>query len=387
MPQDGFLFISDITGYSAYISKSELEHARDSLSVLLNLLIEHTQSPLVIAKLEGDAVFSYAPAGSFLQGQTLLEMVETIYLAFRKALDLMVINTTCSCAACSNLPNLDLKFFIHYGSFSTQALGDFRELVGNDVNLVHRLAKNQVYQQTGLKAYAAYTRAVMDILQMDVLMATMIPHRESYPDVGEVQLYVQDMHGVWERRRGELRLVVKPEDALAVLEFDFPIPQTLLWDYLTRPEYRTILLGADSQQLKNLAAGRTGLKSAYYCAHGSNISVHTIVDWQPFDQYTTHETHPVPGITAYYTYRFVPDGEHTRLVHIWGKALGPWPFRWISDLIVRSFIIRRIPEGARRLRELIQEDLDSGRMTLLPAVKVSRDEIAAALEQSLAQAD
>ena len=95
MTQQGFLIISDITGYSKYINESELEHARDSLTALLNLLIKHTQSPLVLSKLEGDAVFSYAPAGGFLQGQSLLDMIETTYASFRKALELMVLNTTC----------------------------------------------------------------------------------------------------------------------------------------------------------------------------------------------------------------------------------------------------------------------------------------------------
>ena len=52
-----------------------------SLTILLNVLIDHTQSPLVLSKLEGDAVFSYAPSGGFLQGQTLLDMIE-IHLCF-----------------------------------------------------------------------------------------------------------------------------------------------------------------------------------------------------------------------------------------------------------------------------------------------------------------
>ena len=78
MTQQGFLIISDITGYSKYVNESELEHARDSLTALLNLLIRHTQSPLVISKLEGDAVFSYAPKGGFLQGQSLLDIGKDI---------------------------------------------------------------------------------------------------------------------------------------------------------------------------------------------------------------------------------------------------------------------------------------------------------------------
>src|SRR3972149_1461425 len=104
MAEQGYLVISDISGYSRYIKESELEHARDSLAALLQLLIDHTRSPFAIAKLEGDAVFSYAPSNAFLQGQSLLEMMEGTYIAFRRALQLMIINTTCPCNACRNLP-------------------------------------------------------------------------------------------------------------------------------------------------------------------------------------------------------------------------------------------------------------------------------------------
>src|ERR687887_407575 len=107
MSQTGILLITDITGYSKYVHQSELEHAQSSLTDLLNLLIDHTRSPLVLSKLEGDAVFAYAPYEGFLQGQTLIEIVEATYIAFRKALDLMILNTTCTCAACRNLKDLD----------------------------------------------------------------------------------------------------------------------------------------------------------------------------------------------------------------------------------------------------------------------------------------
>ncbi len=63
---------TDITGYTAYLSESELEHAEDSLRSLLELLIEHAKLPQVISRLEGDAVISYASEGSFLQGHLLI---------------------------------------------------------------------------------------------------------------------------------------------------------------------------------------------------------------------------------------------------------------------------------------------------------------------------
>ncbi len=76
MAQTGLLLITDITGYSKYVHQTELEHAQSSLSDLLQLLIDYTRSPLILSKLEGDAVFAYAFPEGFLQGQTLVEMVE-----------------------------------------------------------------------------------------------------------------------------------------------------------------------------------------------------------------------------------------------------------------------------------------------------------------------
>ena len=129
MADAGHIVISDITGYTEFLSQSELEHAEDSLRSLLNLMLEHTRPPLIVSRLEGDAVISYALDGSFLQGQTLVETLESTYVAYRQALQRMILNTTCTCNACRNIPNLDLKFFVHYGSFMLQALGSYTELI------------------------------------------------------------------------------------------------------------------------------------------------------------------------------------------------------------------------------------------------------------------
>ena len=69
-PTSGFLLIADITGYTAYLSASELEHAQGTLTALLELLIEHTRPPLIISRLAGDAVISYGLQDQFMQGQT-----------------------------------------------------------------------------------------------------------------------------------------------------------------------------------------------------------------------------------------------------------------------------------------------------------------------------
>ena len=218
---NGTLVIADITGYTAFLSHSELEHAEDSLRSLLDLLINYTHSPLLISRLEGDAVISYAPDGTFKQGQTIIEMIENSYVAFRKAVDLMVVNTTCTCNACRNITNLDLKFFVHHGEFIVQEMPTHLELIGNDVNLIHRLTKNNVTEQKGIKAYTLYTQAAIQKLDLEEMEAQMIPHIEVYEHLGEIELCIQDMHEVWENQREVVRTSVQPEEAIYIIEKNF----------------------------------------------------------------------------------------------------------------------------------------------------------------------
>lgn len=382
MTQQGFLIISDITGYSKYVNESELEHARDSLTALLNLLIRHTHSPLVISKLEGDAVFSYAPQGGFLQGQSLLDMIETTYVSFRKALELMVINTTCPCNACRNLPNLDLKFFIHYGSYMTQKLGNFTELVGNDVNLVHRLAKNRIKETTGFKAYAAFTQSVMDALALSDFQNSLTSYRETFADVGEVQMYVHDMHQVWERLKDRVRIEVRPEEALLIREYEFPVPPSVLWEYLTKPEYRAIVLGASKVDLLNLSHGRLDVDSVYYCYHGEMKSNQCIVDWHPFEGYTIDSATPI-GVNFNMTFKLEPSKSGTHLINLWGKARGKWLMCKISDLLQKLIFVPDATKGMERLRQRILQDLANGKAFVAPPIEVDKTHIATLTSQVL----
>lgn len=318
----------------------------------------------------------------FLQGQSLLDMIESTYASFRKALELMVINTTCTCNACRNLPNLDLKFFVHFGSYMTQKLGNFTELVGNDVNLVHRLAKNHIKEKTGFKAYAAFTQSVMDALGLADFQNSLTPHRETFADVGEVQMYVHDMHKVWERLKDAVRIEVRPEDANIILEFEFPVPPSILWEYLTKPEYRAILLAASKLELRNQAQGRTAVDSAFYCYHGDMETQQLILDWSPFEHFTTDDTNPF-GTTTTITYKLEPTQVGTRLINLWGKPRGT-PIRVMLVSLFQKFVFApQTGKFVEQLHQRIQKDLADGTAFVSPPIEVDKAQVASLAAQAL----
>ena len=139
----------------------ELDHAHGILSDLLQIIVERFGALLTISKLEGDAVFAYIPAARLPRGELLLDLLESTYVAFRDRQLGIKLRTTCDCNACRRIPDLDLKFLAHHGDYFVQQVGSIAELVGSDVNLVHRLLKNHISEATGWRAYMLFTAACL----------------------------------------------------------------------------------------------------------------------------------------------------------------------------------------------------------------------------------
>jgi hypothetical protein len=131
----GCLVIADITGYTAYLTGTELEHAQDVLADLMATIIAGFRPVLRLAKLEGDAAFAYAPQGK-VDASMLLDVVESCYFSFRRRLRDIRQATTCRCNACLQIPTLNLKVFAHDGEFVRHRIAGREELAGADVILV-----------------------------------------------------------------------------------------------------------------------------------------------------------------------------------------------------------------------------------------------------------
>ena len=197
--QTGYLMLADISGYTSYVAQTEIEHADMALSYLLETLVEKLSSLLTISRLEGDAVFAYLEESKMDEAKSLLELIDQTYLAFReKALELYA-GATCPCRACKALPTLDLKFIVHRGDYLIQQVAGGNHLLGTDVNLLHRLAKNHVSQSTGWKGYALFTDPVLERTQSD--KDRFFKQTESYEHLGEVEVYCMDMHPRYEEMK------------------------------------------------------------------------------------------------------------------------------------------------------------------------------------------
>lgn len=371
--QEGYLLIADITGYTMYLSQSELDHAQEILTNLLKLLVDHTRPPLVISRLAGDAVISYGLRGNFFQGQTFIEMIEDTYVAFRKAIELMALNNTCLCNACANVSSLDLKFFVHYGNFGIQRIGDHDELLGNDVNLIHRLLKNQVTEVIGYKAYTLYTGAAIRQLGIDDIGESFVSHSERYEHLGEVQVWVQDMADVWKLKREAFSTKSPPEEVILQVETHIEMPVELVWDYLIQPEFLNTLLSSDRQEITNKQGGRIAPGSVFQCYHGDKFLPLTILEWQPFERIIMQSLVPIPIRETYaiMEYRLVPTESGTQLIQIFSKPSGPLFGRILVKLVL-PMTEKQGQKDIEAFKQHIESDLTSKRGGL-PVVQLMQE--------------
>lgn len=361
MPQRAYFVIADITGYTAFLVGSELEHAQDILKGLFNALLDNIKAPLQISNYQGDAILTYAPEGSFVQGQTLLEAVENLYCAFAQTKEFMRRNTTCTCQACTNIPKLDLKMFVHHGEYVTQDMRGKEELSGPDVILVHRMMKNRVREETGLVAYTLFSEAAIQKLELQEFTCEMKAHAETYEHIGEVKMFAYCLKTMWEREREKRRDVVEGAAAMVMVEADYPYPQPLVWDYMNEPERQGKWMGVTSMSLFNLNHGRKGVGTQAHCVHSKGDTTDMdVTDWRPFD-YVTYDMVVTMGIRAKITVRLAATPTGTHVMWIIGKPYSPHPLahfigrRLMYPMLRREF--RKIFSGyVQPLRAMLDAD-------------------------------
>jgi uncharacterized protein YndB with AHSA1/START domain len=277
--EQGLLVVADISGYTRYLSGVELEHSHDVLADLLDVVTGRLGESLQIAKLEGDAVFCCG------RDAKLLDYLHECYAAFARRQRTIALNTSCECDACRRIPDLDLKFVAHHGSFVEHQVAGRRELVGADVITVHRMLKNSVAEHFSLHGYALLSDACVAALEIDT--AGLREHAERYEEIGEVRGVVVDLAERW-RSAAPVRL--QEGDADVTLGRDVGAPVERVWHALTDPvEQLRWRVGATRIELD----GEPGVGTKTHCVHGKNTITQEIVDWRPREYYSYTERNPI----------------------------------------------------------------------------------------------
>lgn len=329
--EHGYPLLADITGFVPFLTENEFDHASEIIQELLEFIISKIGTVFTVAQIDGDAIFAYAPQEQLVRGETLFELLESTYTAYKDQLLQVSRNRTCGCNACRNASKLDLKFAIHYGEYIPHEIQKQFDLIGLAPLFIRKREwKEPVKEATDWRGYALFTQECLTQLRLqpDDLHIAEIPG-------GSIRTFGLDLESRYESTLENRRVFITDKDALYSFTTDFPIPPTALWDWVNEPEKRTqwYILHWTARMRPS---GRTGAGAVNHCNHGIGDTLETVLEWRPFD-YFTSEYHIRPlNIKMQQTSQFEAlPGEKTRL-HLMIKPADD-SAGWFTRFLCKTF--------------------------------------------------
>jgi hypothetical protein len=345
-PEPVELVIADVSGYTAYLTTAELDHAQNVLEDLLETIQEHL-SPLRVVELEGDAVFAWAPHGA-LDGSMIVDAVRTTYLAFRRRARTIQVATACRCGACRRIDTLDLKFIVHSGTVVRQNTRSGETLTGPDAITIHRLLKNGVVERLGIRAYALFTDQATRGLGIDPGAVHSVEHTEAYEHLGEVRGWVVDLSNIWREEQERTPTEFPEKTAPWVMTVDSAAPPQLVWDYLTTPAKR--LLWQDEFSRIDQSTSIRGAGTVNHCLHGKSVLVEEILDWHPFSSYALQVVAaPLGRFDSSFTLEAHDGGTRLRVVGGQLRGLG----QRVTWVVMKRMFVASLRRSLQKLVRLV----------------------------------
>ncbi len=281
-PETGFLVIADLTGYTAYLTGSEIEHAPAIAGDLLETIVGRLEPPFRLAKFEGDAAFLFVEDGRS-DGSLLLDAIEAAYVAFRRRLRSIDQATSCDCNSCKLAPRLDLKLFVHHGAFVRGRIAGRDELAGSDVILVHRLLKVATVAETPGNGFALFTEDAVAALGVEPDTLGFRSGELSIEHLGQIATFTLDLEARWQAETAVRRIDLNPADVILDVEATIAAEASVAWAHLTSPALRMLWEGP--LVMEDVAAGgRRGVGTTAQCVTSRLATLEEIVDWQPHER-------------------------------------------------------------------------------------------------------
>jgi hypothetical protein len=180
---NGLIFIPDISGFTNFVKKIDIDLGWKITRELLIEIIESNPLYLEISEIEGDAVLYYKQ-GKPIEIEAIMNGFQAIMKAFNKKYQQL--RNVYGIEA-----DLSLKLIVHYGSLSTFKIKGFTKLYGRAVIEAHRLLKNG----SESKNYILITDEYLKALNKDVndIALPQWAHSEHecrfYEDIGIISFY------------------------------------------------------------------------------------------------------------------------------------------------------------------------------------------------------
>ena len=247
-------------------------------------------------------------------------------------------------------PSLDLKFIVHYGEYIMNNVSGKKKPLGTSVNVVHRLLKNSISEVTGWKAYILFTKDCVDAIGMNSFKFHQ--QTERFDHIGAIETFSIDLDELYRNSLKDRKVYLSKEDADVVIERDFPIPPTLLWEWINNPKQRTRWSLEADWNIGMRPMGRIGKGATNHCVKSKVME--KILDYRPFDYYTSSMSRGLFNMTLTSEFKEIPSGTrlswHVKINSILPKGIS----RYLCRLMLEKGI--KINKSFDKLSELIQHE-------------------------------
>ncbi len=250
------IFIPDISGYTKFVSSTEIQHAKHIVEELLEAILSANEIGLELSEIEGDALLLYRK-GKAPNCQELLAQIQKMYISFHTHLKKYETQRICSCGACCSANNLELKFIAHYGEMAETVINNRPGLFGKAVIAAHRLLKNKINSNE----YTLFSNELMSACptwskMTEVIWGETFQLEEEY-DFGTARYSYAELKNlaklVPEPKPEDLGIPGATQNVLemeGVIESPLDVTFNVISDYYFRSEFLEWQFGEDNQNHK-----------------------------------------------------------------------------------------------------------------------------------------
>ena len=335
----GYIAMADISGYTAFVAATELEHSREILSELLEVTSRELEKHLTPVRLQGDAIICVS------NDDEVVPCLESAFVAFHRRVRAMVAATTCPCNACQSVPSLTLKFVAHYGEYSNVEVRGTRDLVGAAVNIAFRLLKNHVPSHE----YLLLTRPVLDRLP-EGARERFVPITEDY-DLGRVEAFYRDLHDLRDLSARPAQAPITRHEAHVRAQTTVSAAPSVLWQVMQDARAFERILSAPHVDIQTGARG-TMHGAEYHCHHGKDAeTIFEVVGMREPNELTLYMYGRGPEAHGTYHFDPLPDGR----THVEFDIKFEPSVRGPKLLIARTLWGYFIRKGMGQLSQIVKE--------------------------------
>jgi hypothetical protein len=258
MAESATILIPDISGYTEFLTKTELVHSSHIINELLEAILAANSGEFVLSEVEGDALLLYRK-GKPVEADALVRQCVGMFESFHKQLKIIERDSVCQCGACQTASNLTLKFVAHHGTVQEIKVLQFTKCSGLDMVIAHRLMKNRVPSDE----YILATSSCFDFPSLKQPPGALAWQRSSdeYPAIGNVEYQYAPLDGV-KKAIPDLPRRISPvielgEDGVAV-EIDAPMLE--VYQLVIDLEQRTRWMSGEERVDRPAITERIGMR-------------------------------------------------------------------------------------------------------------------------------